>query len=172
MAQLSAACSGANPADAPYRNTPVFRPPDVEGELASLQTAAQLRRVRGNKVKQLLSPISFVVCVWMAAGHTRAYTTLKSIAYCSLKAAAAKRADVKAMAAGGAASQLKAKQMLMDSATNRAEPIHLRDARERDASLRDALLSNGQYCEASDGQYCDALLSLGDRSYDDSGRFG
>ena len=68
-------------------------------------------------VAQLLSSMSFAACAWMTAEHTRASTMLKSFAHRSSKAAAAKHADVKAMAAGDEASQLKAKQMLMENAT-------------------------------------------------------
>ena len=56
LAQLSAACwvervaPDANSADSPRRDKPLFRAPDVEGELASLQMALQLRQVLENRV--------------------------------------------------------------------------------------------------------------------------
>ena len=169
MAQLSAACwvarvaSDANPADAPSRDTPMFRTPDVERDLASLPMGLRPRRVLGDKVKQLSSSIPFVGCVWATPEHTRAATTLQSIAYRSSGAATAKHADMKAMGAGDEATQLKADEMLMDTVTEGQGQHTDAMPQESDASLRDAL-----FIDASLG----GNASLGDRSYDDSGGFG
>ena len=63
MARLSASCwaervaSGANPADAPSRGDPLFREPQVKGDLASLTKVLQTRQIsigRGNLPKKLL----------------------------------------------------------------------------------------------------------------------
>ena len=75
---------------------------------------------------------------------------LKSIAYPSLTAAAANRPDAKSKAAGNEALQLEAKRML----TEKAEVAHMQysyaSPQEPDASLRGALLSDGQYRRASE----------------------
>ena len=89
-------------------------------------------------VKQSLSFISFVVCTGATAEHTQASTMLKSVAYRSLQAAAAKDADVKATAAGDEASQLKAKQVFVETATEGQSQNSYAMPQESDAFLRDA----------------------------------
>ena len=61
---------------------------------------------------------------------------LKSVAYRSLKAVAAKDADVKAMGAGDEASQLKPKQVLVETATEGQSQNSYAMPQGSDASLR------------------------------------
>ena len=75
---------------------------------------------------------------------------LKSVAHRSLNPAAAKRADVEAKAAGNEAQQLEAKQLLMEEATDEEAPYSYAMPQESDASLREALLSVGEYGERSE----------------------
>ena len=75
---------------------------------------------------------------------------MKSVAFRSLNAAAAKRADMKAKAAGNEALRLEARQLLMEEVTDvevcRSYGMH----EESDASLLGASLSFGEYGETSE----------------------
>ena len=84
----------------------------------------------------------------------------ESMAYRSLKKAAAKRADVKALAAGDRASHLNAKQMLMDNANDGQIPYSYATPEEPDALLYGALLSDAQFEEVA--EYDDRQLATPD----------
>ena len=74
----------------------------------------------------------------------------KSAACCSLRAAAAKHADVKAKAAGNGALQLEPKQMIMGKVTEAETRYRCATPQEDEASFHEALLSAGECGEVSE----------------------
>ena len=75
---------------------------------------------------------------------------MKSVAYRTLNAAAAKRADVKAKAARDEALQLEGKQLLSEEVTDVEAQYCCAMPQESDASLREALFSYDEYGETSE----------------------